>query len=369
MIYFYSHDISGGNRTGITKVGLQTLKVLNSSLKEFTVVTSASRNQLRNRLGIVDVNFSVKRSRLRTEYIKNKVRRELARIVNTFRLDIRSLKFDKNDLLLLNHIEFDNQFLEFCTNCRAIKIAWIHGTPEAYLAEKRTSILISRIIEVYNQMDVIVHLNSNSVDGWAKLGLKVKHVILSNTIEEKDLSIPLDKEIDVLIVGTLTKRKGYNKLINLVKNNSVPFNISIIGKDPKTEYSKNLLDEISDQSNLNYLGSVSNALSYIRAAKVVWCMSEGEGQSLALLESLFAGKPIISTQFPGIEDIVDHGANGYIIEAHNELEFISKTVSILSNNLTQFSERSYEIYSANFSNQVYYKKLNEIIIDGVTNNC
>ena len=361
MIFYYSHDISGGNRTGITKVGLSTLRVLNFELNGFTVISSPSMSALQKSLNTEKINFKLFRSRLRWEYMNKWSQRMLAKGVNLFRRDVRNLNLKSDDIIIFNHIEFDDGFLDFCKSCKGKKIAWIHGTPEAFLAEERTAILINRIVEVYNQMDIVIHLNNESKIGWNNYGIDSKAIILPNTISEISPSLTSTERIEVLIIGTITKRKGFSLLLDILENFDLPFNVSIIGKDPKTEYSKEVLEKVNKSKSVTYLGSVPNAISYIRSAKVIWCLSEGEGQSLALLESLFSGKPIISTRFPGIEDIVIEGKNGHIIDSSVKENFIQKTVEVLGDNNIEYGLRSHELYKSRFSNEVYAKRLMDIL--------
>ena len=89
--------------------------------------------------------------------------------------------------------------------------------------------------------------------------------------------------------------------------------------------------KIKEHQNVNYLGLVSDTENYISSAKLVWCLSKGEGQSLAMLESLEKGKPIISTNNQAAEDLVINNQNGYLIKDELITSFIKHTEDLLSN--------------------------------------
>jgi glycosyltransferase involved in cell wall biosynthesis len=61
----------------------------------------------------------------------------------------------------------------------------------------------------------------------------------------------------------------------------------------------------------------------MNAADVVVFGSFVEGWSVAMLEALACGKPIVSTRVSGVRDIIRLGENGFIVESRDHLEFAS----------------------------------------------
>ena len=54
-----------------------------------------------------------------------------------------------------------------------------------------------------------------------------------------------------------------------------------------------------------------------------------EGLPLVIPEAMMAGLPIVSTDVPGNRDIVEHGTNGYLLEAGDVLGLAGTLDSLL----------------------------------------
>ena len=79
------------------------------------------------------------------------------------------------------------------------------------------------------------------------------------------------------------------------------------------------LQKMADQrgmaANLHFLGMISEEekLALLRASDVLPFPSRYEGFGLPLLEGMAAGTPVISTDIPVVNEIVEHGENGLLI--------------------------------------------------------
>ena len=74
--------------------------------------------------------------------------------------------------------------------------------------------------------------------------------------------------------------------------------------------------------------------------------SYNEGMSVATLEAMAAGLPVIVTKTPGTEDLVDDGVNGYLFD-FGEIKVLVDQVEGLSNNRSLLKRMGQE--SRNYS--------------------
>ena len=367
--YFYSHDIGLAKKTGITKVGFQIFKSINLQKRRFTILSHASKKSIKTEYNeFIQPEIKFQLLKYRTYLVKNNLKKAIMVFLNLLRYSFDPSKFYENDVIIFNHIEYTSEFLTFLKNSVSKKVIWLHGTPEAYLNEKKTSHQIDFIVDAYNCADIVVHLNKTSLESWKVYGMKTRGIIINNTIEVKEPT-KNNNSIDVLIIGTINERKGFNYLleeIQLLKD--IKFNINIIGKS-QGDFADTFLQKISKLQNINYLGLVPDPENYISSAKLVWCLSKGEGQSLAMLESLEKGKPIISTNYPAAEDLVINNKNGYLIEDHSVSDFIKYTEELLSDNkkYKMFSNHSKNLFESRFSNKIFNNNFNNLIKDVTTN--
>ena len=83
---------------------------------------------------------------------------------------------------------------------------------------------------------------------------------------------------------------------------------------------------------------------------------------MALLESMAAGVPVISTKVGGIPDLIDHGHNGFLIEA-GDIDSLSNFLKKLLTNGAlgkMMGTRAKETVVREFSEQTVVPRLNDI---------
>lgn len=148
-------------------------------------------------------------------------------------------------------------------------------------------------------------------------GVDVAYFTPPETNEEffirKQLGLPADKVI-FLFSGRLEPVKGLDLLMDawlkLDKEIADTSLLLILGGGSLYEKIKNQLDGLS---NIIVKGEVENVRAYLRAADVFVLPSRYEGISLAILEAMACGLPVILTRVGGNTDIVEHLENGVLV--------------------------------------------------------
>ncbi len=368
-IYFYSHDAALAKKTGVTKVGFQIFKSLNFNKVNFSFISHATKKSiLKEYDGIINSNINFFLLKYRTYTVKNKLKKLIMLVLNLFRYKLKSSNFSKNDIIIFNHLEYNYEFDSFLNLCKSKKVAWIHGTPNAYLNTPSIGKKINFFVDLYNSIDLVVHLNKTSLENWKTYGLNSEGIVINNTIEIKEPTKYING-IDILIIGTINERKGFGYLLEHLDNlENINFNINIIGKS-QGDFALNFINQIEKHKKINYLGLVSDPENYISSAKLIWCLSKGEGQSLALIEALQKGKPIISTNYEAAEDLVINNKNGYLIKNKRISSFINSTNDLLEDKskYESFSNYSKKLFKKNFSNEVFNNNIKKLIEDVTTN--
>lgn len=101
----------------------------------------------------------------------------------------------------------------------------------------------------------------------------------------------------------------------------------------------------------NFRGFVTDRNHIYQNTDILVVTSETEGLSLAILESLASGTPVIASNVGGNPELVNEGVNGYLYEyadTHGLAEKISKLLED-SEVYKIFSAKSVEIYNEGFS--------------------
>jgi glycosyltransferase involved in cell wall biosynthesis len=179
-----------------------------------------------------------------------------------------------------------------------------------------------------------------------KLDLNAKKVIVINNMvspmffqDFKEREIESQEEIVFFSNSFITERKNQKLLIDafVIFNKYYPNAKLLIGGDITADYEiplKNRLLEYSKSFNLNiqFLGLLSRhqVKQYLQMCHVFLLASAYETFGVVLIEALASGRPIISTNSKGPEDIID-GKNGCLVQIHEAQYFAEAMISVIEN--------------------------------------
>jgi glycosyltransferase involved in cell wall biosynthesis len=179
----------------------------------------------------------------------------------------------------------------------------------------------------------------------------------------KICNLPFDKKI-ILFVGNLIKLKGIYILIESLKYlvKKIDFHAVIIGTGEEEENLKQLVNTSNLSDKVSFIGWIpQNKLTYFyNAADVFVLPSFKEGNSVAILESMACGTPIIASTAGGNPESIQDGLNGFLISIGDSQELCHKMEIILKDDYVYntFSKKCIEIYYTKFSKN---KQINEYL--------
>ena len=135
-----------------------------------------------------------------------------------------------------------------------------------------------------------------------------------NNISKEISPFSKSNKLNICLVGSLQKRKGQIKLIEIVNylgqyNQYVDFHL-IGGKVDKDYY--NEIKKLISQNNINnihILGHKKNYLNYVKNADLMMQLSQSEGISRIVREAFYFGIPFLSFDIIGSNEIFQTGVN------------------------------------------------------------
>lgn len=212
------------------------------------------------------------------------------------------------------------------TKCNK-KIIWCHNDISVkYDNEWKYRILYTLFKSKYKCFDTIVNVSEGARKSFIKKTkidservVSIPNIIntdeiLKKCLEETEFQVDENK-INLVSVGRICHQKGFDILINYIKNvTSINKNIIlyIIGDGPdfKKIYNKvknnNLLD------NVVFLGGKQNPFKYMNKMDAFVLTSRYEGQGMAILEAKSLGLPVIIPKH--LEKYVENISGTYDIE-------------------------------------------------------
>ena len=255
----------------------------------------------------------------------------------------------------------------------AKKIARIKVIVHIHFAEYKKILVSNRLaksimITLLKKMDGVVFLSKETQMEFVKNGLnKEKTTTIYNfhsynvdeeVIQKKALEYKNDNELNLIFLGSISKRKGILDLLNALKKIKTKYVLHICGIVTDKTIENEYLDIIRDINNGQIIehGYVSgrDKEELLSKADILILPSYSEGFPLVLLEAAAYGCAIISTKVGAITEVFSD-KNGQIINA-GDVNALADAISSLSqNNLSDYFISNYKL-SKNYSLEVFMEK-------------
>lgn len=193
-----------------------------------------------------------------------------------------------------------------------------------------------------------------------------------NVLKEKnDFYSQLDlsnNTLKVLFVSRLLKQKGLVELIEAIKIvNNVKYEIELlivgwIDKNNPDSFKNEEIEELSQINWLKFLGKrhdINNLIEYCDISVLPTYYREGTPRFL--LESMCMSKPIITTNMPGCDHLIETDSNGYLVEPKSVQSLLNALNNILldkkNGKLDEMGLYSRNKYIREFSENVVYNSI------------
>lgn len=131
--------------------------------------------------------------------------------------------------------------------------------------------------------------------------------------------IPDDGPLQLICVGRLIERKGQHHLIEAVKrlaDEGVDVVLSLVGTGDSQEDYQHLARRLGVSEQVRFVGYIprEEIPAHYAAAHVFVSPSYNEGMSIAVLEGLAAGLPVVATITGGTEELITPNVNGLVFD-------------------------------------------------------
>ena len=270
-----------------------------------------------------------------------------ARLGATFSLDIRS-KLDWNAVNELAR-RIDEQQIDVivCTNGYPLLYALLasrrarrpvqlvevfHTTGFRQPLKSRLRMLLNRF--VFRQCELVIYVSHKQREYWRAHGLRGKRdIVIQNGIDADhftDRSTPQQKaatraefgfspgDFVIGICAALRAEKAHGDLLRALKrlrDSGIHAKVLIIGDGPLRGEIERQIAELKLAGHAVIAGHRTDVRPYIACCDVMTLTSHNvETFSIAALESMALGKPLVLTRIGGAEEQVRHGINGFLYE-------------------------------------------------------
>ena len=198
--------------------------------------------------------------------------------------------------------------------------------------------LLDKISMYLLDYDVIVPTKSlkNAFLAYLKVDESKVEVVVSG-VDSKNLQpinkFHFNKKINITMLGTIYRQKRQRDAIEVVKefktlNPNLDISVSIIGAGSDEIYIKEKIINSGLEDSISLLGRRDDAFELIANSHIFWHLSESEGMPLVIMEAMALGIPTIGYNVRGVNDVIEHGINGYLAEFKD-----MKAIASYTNNL------------------------------------
>lgn len=169
------------------------------------------------------------------------------------------------------------------------------------------------------------HVREQVLEGT---GRSCRTSVVYNGVDPQIFSPGANTELNepiLLSVGNLIAIKGHDVLIRAVGSIAQEFpalTLSIIGEGVERERLEKEAQKLQIWDRVKFLGRRSRreVATAMRDCTIFALPSRYEGLGCVYLEAMSVGKPVIGCRGQGIAEVIQHGANGFLVGADNDRE-------------------------------------------------
>lgn len=234
-----------------------------------------------------------------------------------------------------------------------------------------------QFINVYKHLDIVTTPTKTAVGLIKKLGLKNPILPISCGVDlnrfnprngsnylKKRYKITSTKPI-VLFVGRLDKEKNIDVVIEAFAKvlPATPSHLVITGKGKEKSNLVNLSKKLGLGQSITFTGFVpdKDLPALYRLANLFVIASIAELQSIATMEAMASGLPVVAARVMALPELVRDGKNGYLFHGGNTNALAEKIIKILKNPALRkkMSESSLKLISRHSSDKTFkaYERL------------
>ena len=229
-----------------------------------------------------------------------------------------------------------------CDNPATKTVCWIHTDLRDLKTASRGFKNICEAGKAFVRFDQIVCVSQTVKTDFYKLFPKIKEpVVLYNTLESekilesKDEPIQdllfADDEIKLVFVGKLSKQKGIDRVVRIVKklhDETQPVHLYVLGDGPERASTEAYIEEQQLSSSITLLGYQDNPYKYVSRCDLFVCASLWEGFSTAATEALIVGTPVCTVEVSGMKEMLGEN-NDYGVVTENSEDALYEGIKIL----------------------------------------
>lgn len=207
----------------------------------------------------------------------------------------------------------------------AAKLTFVHGDCSKQWSTKALYKSKVEFLNEYKSFTRVCFVSNVAMSGYEKaIGELDNAMVLHNVLDvdkirkisHTSIAKPFsDNCLKLITVGRLVKDKNYISLVRACSEleKDYSFELFILGEgEQRAEIEKFICE--NNVKSVKLIGYQSNPYPYMKQADLFVCSSLYEGYSTAVTESVILGTPVLTTDCAGMDEILENGRFGMVVE-------------------------------------------------------
>ena len=149
-----------------------------------------------------------------------------------------------------------------------------------------------------------------------------------NEVKTNKISEP-GKIYNLIQISAFTKQKDQETLLKAIPYLTTPVRVFLVGDGPEKKRMEHLSEDLEITDKVQFLGNRIDIGQLLHDADIAILSSNYEGMSLAGVEAMASGTPLIASDVPGLKTLV-YGA-GMLFHHKDEIDLANKINKLLTN--------------------------------------
>jgi len=174
------------------------------------------------------------------------------------------------------------------------------------------------------------------------------------------------QKLKLIGVGSLTYQKAFEVLVRaaakLVEEGFDDFLVRIAGEGPDRDRLEHLILEVGVEDNVKLLGIRDDVGALLKSSDIFIMPSRYEGLSIAMIEAMAFGLPVIASDVPGLSRYIDQGKNGFLFQVGDH-KALAECILLLANNkilIKKLSKGAMDTFEKEYDIRENIKPLNAL---------
>lgn len=214
--------------------------------------------------------------------------------------------------------------------------------------------------------DLVIVRGESAKDFVNRNKLNRNCIVITGAMNTKKFSPDTQESTyDLVYVARLAPVKGLPLFLDVIaklKEWKPNILVSIVGDGPLLEQLTQQQEKLNLKDNLHFLGKIKDVVPTLRKSKVFVLLSENEGMSIAMLEAMSCGLPVVIRNVGDLRDAIQNGQEGILLDEEDTNEIATKILALLndSNLRLKQSIAARKMIIQQFSTEAITNRWNEV---------